>query len=93
MTAQDTFLTQLDPIWPPKRAPKGPQDEPKTRPKRVQNFVQSRSEKMIGTWTAQGSMTGIEGGHVRPQVPSGGVGGDQPNQPEDQYPRSSATGP
>ena len=37
MTVQDTFLAQLDPIWAPKRFPKGAQDEPKTDPKRVQN--------------------------------------------------------
>ena len=89
MTVQDAFLTQLDPIWAPKRVPRGAQDEPKTDPRRVQNRVQNRSEKMIEKWTAQGSMTRIEGGHARPQVPTGGVGGDQPNQPEDQYPRSS----
>ena len=34
---------------------------------------------MIEKWTAQGSMPRIGGGHARPQVPTGGVGGDQPN--------------
>ena len=34
---QDAFLAQLDPIWAPKRRPKGAQDDPKTDPKRVQN--------------------------------------------------------
>ena len=76
---QDGFLAQLDPIWAPKRVPRGAQDEPKTDPRRVQNRVQNRSEKMIEKWTAQGSMPGIDGGHARPQVPTGGVGGDQPN--------------
>ena len=37
ISLQDGFLTQLDPIWAPKRVPKGAQDEPKTDPKRVQN--------------------------------------------------------
>ena len=76
---QDGFLAQLEPIWAPKRVPKGAQDEPKTDPRRVQNRVQNRSEKMIEKWTAQGSMRGFDGGHARPQVPTGGVGGDQPN--------------
>ena len=89
MTVQDAFLTQLDPIWAPKRVPRGAQDEPKTDPRRVQNRVQNRSEKMIEKWTAQGSMTGIGGGHAWPQVPTGGVGGESSKQPEDQYPRSS----
>ena len=79
MTVQDAFLTQLDPIWAPKRVPRGAQDEPKTDPRRVQNRVQNRSEKMIEKWTAQGSMPRIDGGHARPQVPTGGVGGDQLN--------------
>ena len=74
MTVQDTFLVQLDRIWAPKRVPKGAQDEPKTDPRRVQNRVQNRSEKMIEKWTAQGSMAGIDGGHARPQVPTGGSG-------------------
>ena len=89
MTVQDAFWAQLDPIWAPKRVPRGAQDEPKTDPRRVQNRVQNRSEKMIEKWTSQGSMRRIDGGHARPQVPTGGVGGDQPNQPEDQYLRSS----
>ena len=89
MTAQDAFLTQPDPIWAPKRSSKEAQDESKMDPKRVQNRAQNRSEKMIEKWTAQGSMRGIGGGHARPQMPTGGVGGDQPNQPEEQYPRSS----
>ena len=44
---------------------------------------------MIEKWTAQGSMAGIGGGHARPQVPTGGVGGESSKQPEDQYLRSS----
>ena len=36
-------------------------------------------------------MPGIDGGHARPQVPTGGVGGDQPSQPEDQDWRSSTS--
>ena len=79
---QDGFVAQLDPIWAPKRVPKGAQDEPKTDPRRVQNRVQNRSEKIIEKWTAQGSMTGIENGHAWPQVPTVGLGGDQPNQSE-----------
>ena len=79
---QDGFLAQLDPIWAPKRIPKGAQDEAKTDPRRVQNRVENRSEKMIEKWTAQGSMARIEGGHARPQVPTGGAGGDQPNNPK-----------
>ena len=47
VTVQDAFLAQLDPIWTPKRLPKGAQDEPKTDPKRIQNWVQNRSEKII----------------------------------------------
>ena len=53
----------------------GTQKGSKRRPRRVQNLVQNRSEKIIEKWTAQGSMTRIEGGHARPQVPTGGVGG------------------
>ena len=82
MTFQDPFLTPLDPIWAPKRRPKGAQDDPKTDPRRVQNRVENRSEKMIETWTAQGSMPRIEGGHAWPQVPTGGAGGDQPDNPK-----------
>ena len=85
MTVQDAFLAQLDPIWAPKRVPRGAQDEPKTDPRRVQNRVQNRSEKMIEKWTAQGSMPGIGGGHAWPQVPTGGVGGESRKQPEDRY--------
>ena len=91
MTVQGVSLVQLDRIWVSKRVPKGAQDEPKTDPRRVQNRVQNRSEKMIEKWTAQGSMPGIDGGHARPQVPTGGVGGDQPSQPEDQDWRSSTS--
>ena len=76
---QDGFLAQLDPIWAPKRVPRGAQDEPKTDPRRVQNRVQNRSEKMIEKWTAQGSMTGIDPHTFEPQAPTGGVGGDQLN--------------
>ena len=47
MTVQDAFLIQLEPIWAPKRVPRGAQDEPKTDPRRVQNRVQNRIEKMI----------------------------------------------
>ena len=89
MMVQDAFLTQLDPIWPPKRVPRGAQDEPKTDPRRVQNRVQNRSEKIIEKWTAQGSMAGIGPHTFGPQVPTGGVGGGSTKQPEDQYPRSS----
>ena len=42
VTVQDAFLIQLDPIWAPKRVPKGAQDEPKMDPRRVQNQVQNR---------------------------------------------------
>ena len=75
MKVQDAFLAQLERIWAPKRVPKGAQDEPKTDPRRVQNRSQNRIEKMIEKWTAQSSMTGIDGGHARPQVPTGGVWG------------------
>ena len=57
MTVQDAFWVQLDSIWPPKRVPRGAQDEPKTDPKRVQNRVKNRSEKMIDKWTAQSSIS------------------------------------
>ena len=30
MTAQDTFLNQVDSNWVPKRVPKGARDDPKT---------------------------------------------------------------
>ena len=72
MTVQDAFLTQLDPIWAPKRVPRGAQDEPKTDPRRVQNRVQNRSEKMIEKWTAQGSMPGFGTHTFELQVPAGG---------------------
>ena len=78
---QDGFLAQLDPIWAPKRVPRGAQDEPKTDPRRVQNRVQNRSEKMIEKWTAHGSMTGIDGGHARPRMPTGGGRGGSTKQP------------
>ena len=48
---KNRFETRINPIWPPKKVPKGAQDEPKTSPKRVQNRVQNRSEKMIAKWT------------------------------------------
>ena len=79
MTLQDAFLGQLEPIWAPKRGSKGAQDDTQTDPKRVQNRVQNRSEKMIENWTAQGSTTHIDDGHAWPQVPTGGIGGVQPN--------------
>ena len=82
MTTQDAFWAQLDPIWAPKRGPRGAQDESKTKPKRVPNRAQNRSEKMIEKWTAQGSMTRIGPHTFGPQVPTGGVGGDQPNNPK-----------
>ena len=82
------IFDQLDPIWAPKRVPRGAQDEPKTDPRRVQNRVQNRVEKMIEKWTAQGSTTAIDNGHTGPQVPTGGVG-ESSKQPKDQYPRSS----
>ena len=89
MTVQDAFLTQLDPIWAPKRVPRDAQDEPKTDPRRVQNRVQNRVEKMIEKWTAQGSMAGIGPHTFEPWMPTGGVGGESSKQPEDQYLRSS----
>ena len=82
MTVQNTCVAQLDPIWAPKRVPRGAQDELKTNPRRVQNRVQNRSDKMIEKWTAQGSMPGIGGAHVWPQVPTGGGGEDQTNNPK-----------
>ena len=85
MTIQDAFWAQLDPIWAPKRGPKGAQDEPKTDPKRIKNRAQNRSKKMIEKWTAQGSMTRIGNGHAWPQVPTGGVGGGSTEQAKDQY--------
>ena len=72
MTVQDAFLTQLDPIWAPKRVPRGAQDEPKTDPRRVQNRVQNRNEKMIEKWTAQGSMARIGLHTFEPRGPPGG---------------------
>ena len=69
---QDGFLAQLDPIWAPKRGPRGAQDEPKTDPKRVENRKKNRSEKMIEKWTAQGSMTGIGFHTLEPRGPPGG---------------------
>ena len=90
ITVQDTFLTQLDPIWPPKRGSRGAQDEPKTDPKRVQNGIQNRSEKIIAKWTAQGSMAGFGGGHSEPRGPPGGrQGGGSIESTKDPYPRSS----
>ena len=86
---QDGFLAQLDPIWAPKRLPKGAQDEPKMHPRRVQNPVENRSEKMIEKWTAQGSTPGIDSHTLGPQVPTGGGRGGSTKQPKDQYPRSS----
>jgi len=69
---QDAFWIQLDPIWVPKREPKGAQDEPKTNPKRVQNRAQNRSEKMIEKWTAQGSMSSSGPHTFGPRGPPGG---------------------
>ena len=89
MTVQDAFLTQLDPIWAPKRVPRGAQDEPKTDPRRVQNRVQNRVEKMIEKWTAQGSMARIDGGHAWPRMPTGGVWGGFNQSTKDPYWRSS----
>ena len=86
---QDAFLTQLDPIWAPKRVPRGAQDELKTDPKRVQNRAQNRSEKMIEKWTAQGSMRGIDGGHALPRGPPGGGWGGINQSTKDPYLRSS----
>ena len=41
MTVQDVFLAQLDPIWAPKRVPKGAHDEPTH--KRLNVHVVSRA--------------------------------------------------
>ena len=69
---QDACLVQLDPIWAPKRMPRGAQDEPKTDSRRVQNRFQNRSENMIERRTAQGSTTRIGTHTFGPQVPTGG---------------------
>ena len=45
MTVQDAFLAQLDPIWAPKRVPRGSQEAPKTSPKRTQD--ESKIESKI----------------------------------------------
>ena len=77
MEVQDAFWAQLDPIWRPKSGAKGAQDERKTDPKRVPKRGKNRSENMIEKWTALGSMTRFDGGHVRPRVPTGGGRVDQ----------------
>ena len=85
MTVQDAFLAELDPIWAPKRPPKGAQDKPKTDPKRVQNRVQNRSAKMIEKWTAQGSTMGIDNHTFEPRMPTGGVWGGFNQSTKDPY--------
>ena len=71
MMAQDALWIQTDPILPPKRRAKGAQDEPKTDPKDSQNEFKIKA-LAIEKWTAQGSMTRFDGGHVWPRVTTGG---------------------